>query len=241
VGFYTAAVKLAKVSIPIMTSLGVVVIPRAMHMMHHQDRSGQLKLYQKSFAFITFIAIPISIGIYATGEEAILLFSGSAFSPAETGVKILALLPLLIGIGHFVAFQILIPFDQNKGMFVATFIGMLIFAILSFALIPSYGSTGMAWANLSTELVVSLCYFFFVPAGIWKQLPWKELPKATGAALFFLPIHWGIQTLNLSVGTTFGLSVFICGAFYLATQHYFFKNPLTHELLGNLLNKWKNG
>lgn len=241
VGLYTAAVKLAKVSIPIMTSLGVVVIPRAMHMMRNQDLTGQLKLYQKSFAFIAFLAIPISLGIYATGEEAILLFSGQAFSPAGAGVKVLALLPLLIGIGHFVAFQILIPFDKNKGMFVATFIGMLVFAVLSFTLIPSYGSTGMAWANLSTELVVTLCYFLFVPAGIWKQLPWKELPKALVIALFFLPIHWGIQSMNLTAGPTFGLSVLLCGTFYLAAQHYFFKNPMTHELLGNLQNKWKNG
>jgi len=237
VGFYTAAVKLAKVSIPIMTSLGVVVIPRAMQMMHNQDQSGQLKLYKKSFAFISFLAIPISLGIYVTGQEAILLFSGQAFFPAEPSVKVLALLPLFIGVGHFVAFQILIPFDKNKGMLIATFVGMLVFAALSFTLIPTFGSTGMAWANLSTELVVTVCYFFFVPAAIWKQLPWKELPKALVIALFFIPIHWGIQIMDLSTGPTFGLSVLICGTFYLAAQHYFFKNPLTHELLGYLLNK----
>lgn len=241
VGFYTVAVKLAKVSIPIMTSLGVVVIPRAMHMMHNQDLSGQLKLYQKSFAFITFLAVPISLGIYVTGQEAILLFSGQAFSSAEAGVKVLALLPLLIGMGHFVAFQILIPFDKNKGMLIATFVGMLVFAMLSFILIPSFGSTGMAWANLSTELVVTGCYFYFVPKAIWKQLPWKELPKAFVISLFFLPLHWGIQIMDLSSGPTFVLSVLICGTFYLAIQHYFFKNTLTHELLGSLFNRWKNG
>lgn len=240
VGFYTAAVKLAKVAIPIMTSMGVVIIPKAMQLMNSKDKDGQLALYKKSFAFIAFLAVPIGVGIYTTSKEAILLFSGQAFAPAQQDVRVLALLPLLIGLGHFVAFQILIPFNKNKGMFIATFIGMLVFALLSFTLIPTYGSTGTAWANIITELTVTACYFIFVPLHIWKKLPWRDLIKALASALLFVPIQLFVQDLGLTAGYTFGLSCLLCVAVYFCLQHFLFKNQLTMQLLKELQNKLRH-
>lgn len=238
VGFYTSAVKLAKISIPILTSMGVVMIPRATKYVQEKNISGQLILYRKSFSFLVLLAIPMSFGIFLLNNEAILIFSGPLFLEAVTDVRILAFLPLLIGMGHLISFQILIPNGKNRSIFYATLIGMLAFLILSIILIPSLGSKGAAIANTATELIVTIGYCFFVPRYILKALPWKSFYKAIASTLLFIPIVFSLQQLlEGNPIWVFSLSIIMCGTSYFLVQHLLFKEELVKEVLITIKKK----
>lgn len=240
VGFYTAAVKLSKVAIPIITSLGIVVIPRAMELINRKDTLGQFNLYRKSFSLISFLAVPICVGIFVTSQESILLFSGEAFKAAEVDVQILSLLPLLIGIGHFVAFQILVPFEKYKGMFISTVLGMMVFILLCFSLVPIMGSRGASISNIATELVVSICYLFFVPKAIRQHLPWSMLLKALIATAPFYPITRYVRYVIIQPFPSFSVSIILCALIYLLIQMYLFKNDNVKNILFFLKSKlWR--
>lgn len=234
VGYYTAAVKLSKVTLPVLTGMGLVVIPRAAKFIKDNDASKELRLYSKSFSFLILLAIPMSLGIFLLSEEAILLFSGPEFFGAIADVKILAALPLLIGFGHFLAFQVLIPNNKNKGMFYSTVIGMCVFGVLCFLLVPTMGSTGTAIANSSTELVVTIGYLYFIPRRIINALPWKKVIYALIASLTFIPTVWVIKALNAGIIFNFVSSTLLCAFFYFLIQHYMFKEALTKDIIDSI-------
>ena len=238
VGFYTSAVKLAKVSIPVLTSMGVVMIPRATKYAQEKNMAGQLSLYGKSFSFLVLLAIPMSFGIFLLNKEAILIFSGPLFLEAVSDVRILAFLPLLIGLGHLISFQILIPHNKNRSIFYATLIGMFVFLILSITLIPSMGSTGAAIANTATELIVTIGYCIFVPSHILKALPWKAIYKALVSVVLFIPIVFSLQELlKGNPILIFSLSIITCGTSYFLIQHLLFKEELIKEIMITMKKK----
>ncbi len=232
VGLYTASVKLTKVAIPVLTSLGVVVIPRASFLVQQEDWKALEKLYVKSFTFIVFLSIPMSIGIFLLRHELIYLFSGVEFALAAESMSILAFLPIMIGLGHFVAFQILLPMNKNWGMFTATLIGLGVFTFMSFMLIPQRGSVGAAIANISTELMVTAIYFMFVPRLLLLSLPWIKILKAFLSAIWFVPIIYGLQYFFLADA----ISIVVLGilasiAIYLLLQYYVFKEVIITEMI----------
>ena len=230
VGLYTAAVKLTKVSLPILTSLGLVIIPRATQLLATGTTADQNQLFSKSFSFIVLIATPMTIGIFLLGTEAINLFSGSQFSDAVIDVQILSLLPILIGIGHFASFQILVPLNKNKAISISTFFGMALFLTMAFLLIPSNGSTGAAIATITTELIVTMLYLIFIPRSITTQFPWSKLLKAAIACLVFVPIIWTIQSILDSDALIMSLSIISCAFAYFTIQFFLFRETLVLEV-----------
>ena len=53
-------------------------------------------------------------------------------------MQIMSILPCMIGFGHLFAFQILIPADKTKEVFIAMLIGLMISAVLNFIITPLY-------------------------------------------------------------------------------------------------------
>jgi len=234
VGYYTAAVKLSKVSIPVLTSMGIVIIPRVSKLIQQKNFTQELTLYTKSFSFLVLLAIPMVMGIFLLSEESILLFSGSKFINAAEDVKILALLPLFIGIGHFLAFQILIPYNKNTGIFYSTVMGMLVFGILCFWLVPKMGSTGTAIANTITELTVTIGYLVLIPKRIRTALPWKKILYAIFGSLLFIPIVLIIKSIFTVTLFIFLYSVLLCIISYFVIQYFLFKEVLIKEIIHSI-------
>ncbi|RKQ50977.1 O-antigen/teichoic acid export membrane protein [Roseivirga pacifica] len=236
VGLYTAAVKLSKVSLPILTSLGLVVIPKATQILA-SGPNGNNKLFSKSFSFIVLLAVPMCAGIYLLAPESVILFSGIEFIEAAEVVKVLSLLPLLIGIGHFASFQILVPLNKNAAISISTFVGVILFLLATFLLIPKFGSTGAAVATVSTELVVSGIYLLFIPKELRLHLPWKKIPYAIASCLLFIPIVLSLRANLNSELIIFLSSVCLCLASYLAVQHFLFKEGLVKEVFAFLKSR----
>ena len=107
VGLYTASVKLIKITIPIITSMGIILIPAISKNFAGNNMDEIKQLLAKSFNFLVFLSIPIGFGLAILAPEFIIIFSGDQFIKASTSMQIMASLPVLIGFGHFFCFQIL--------------------------------------------------------------------------------------------------------------------------------------
>lgn len=230
VGLYTSAIKLSKVSLPILTSLGIVVVPKATQYFASENITEQSRLLNKSFSFVTLLSIPMSFGIFLLSKETIWLFSGAEFLDAINDVRVLSCLPLFIGIGHFVSFQILLPMNKNGAISAATFIGMLLFLVLCFLLIPQNGSIGTAIATVATELIVTIAYLLYTPKQILRGFPWLKILKAFIVSCSFVPVVFFIRELTSTPAITFTLSVLCCTFIYFSFQHFIFKEPLVKEV-----------
>lgn len=231
VGYYTAAVKLTKIAIPVVTSLGVILIPRITKELADRNKDEVKALLDRAFDFLMLISVPAAFGLALLAPEFMVFFSGREFSDAALSMQILSLLPLVIGVGHFLAFLILVPAGYNREMFLSVLGGMIIGLVSNFVLIPMYADRGAAFANLITEIAVTVFYFYFVRRRFDYGFKWALGAKALFASLLFFPVVALLRSSDLPLVVTLAVSVLLCGTGYFAVQTFIFKNVLILEFL----------
>jgi len=237
VGLYTAAIKLTKISLPFITSVGAVTLPVLSKGFYNKDDDELKNLLQKSFDFIVLFATPITVGSFLLAKQFIILFSGSGFIEAVIPMKILSLLPILIGLGFFFGFQVLVPASKDKQLFTAVIIGMVSGVLLNFLLVPVLQASGGALANVLTEFIVTLSYYFFVKRGRLFNPNLKSMFNAIISSLIFVPVYFLFELLHLNIIIDLILTVTTCALCYGLIQTFIFKNHLLLNILKTMKEK----
>lgn len=239
VGLYTAAVKLSKISIPIVTSMGVVLMPKIAKDFADKNMVEVQLTLDQTFRFLMFFGVPIVFGLTLLAPEFIALFSGKGFLDATNSMRLLALLPLIIGFAHFLLFMILVPSGKNREMFLCVMGGLITSLLLNIILIPSLQQIGSSIANVCSEIVVTLLYYYFINKHFSFTYQWSLLAEAIVSALVFIPLIWMIKELSLPLVYMLALSVGSCGLAYTAIQLFLFKSNFVFEVIDIVKLKFK--
>ncbi len=218
VGLYTAAVKLSKIAIPFVTSMNVVLIPQIGRQFAENNLKEVNFTLQKALRFILFFAVPATFGLALLAPELIVLFSGKEFLPAVSSMRMLALLPFVIGIAHLFLFMILVPSNHNRQMFVCVAGGLAASLLLNFLLVPRYNEAGSAFANVVAEIVVTGMYYYFIRKFFTINFPWRLLFEAVFCSLLFIPVVLFTRSLAFSVLLSVLLAVGECIVIYSLAQ-----------------------
>jgi O-antigen/teichoic acid export membrane protein len=237
VGLYSASIKLTKIFIPFIISSATVLMPRISKLFQSADFGALKIILGKSFNFITIMAVPICIALLFLAPELIYVFSGEQFSAAVLTMQILSPLALIIGLGYFWGFQILIPAEKEREMLISVILGMVVNLSLNCFLIPLYKQNGAAIANVISELVVTLSYMFFC----FKIIPFKI---AHGPLFFnllatipfiFIVMVCKFFKINVYYILITGSVSFIVSYFFI--QIKLLKNSVINELMTDYLMK----
>jgi O-antigen/teichoic acid export membrane protein len=148
-------------------------------------------------------------------------------------------LPLLIGLGHYYCFQILLPAGKTRQIFLSVLIGAATCLLLNWLLVPSLTAVGASIANITTEAVVTLCYVFFMRQFFSPAMQWKYGLHAIAGSLLFIPLVMLIRSWNLPVVLFILMSSMSCALAFFLVQWWIFKNyflldfvqPLKERLL----------
>ncbi len=224
VGFYTASIKIVKLLLPFVTSVGAVAIPSLAHKFANNKLEEVKITIHDSFYFLVFLTIPMAIGIYILAPELIIIFSGKAFSASVIPMQILSLLPLLVGFGYLFAFQILIPAEKNKEVFIAMLAGLIISAAFNLILVPHFSEVGAACATIATEIGVTIIYYYYTRKYFQFDYPWKFFGQSLIAALLFIPVVLSIRALLDNIYLMATLSIIACTLLYGLVHLLVFKN-----------------
>lgn len=224
VGFYTAASKLTRITLPLVTSVSIVLLPRVAQELATGNGEQTAILLKEAFHSIVFLAVPIMVGLFLLTPEFIYVFSGKSFVQAIPTMEVLSLLPLLVGVGHFFAFQVLVPNGRNKDMFVSVVSGFVLFLLLNFIFVPYWQHTGTAWASVITELVVTGLYFYFIRKRFYYEYSWSLIFKSLISTVLFVPVVWLLRSLQLNPITVLIFAIPTCVIFYGIIQYFFFKD-----------------
>ena len=160
VGYYSVAVKMTKIFIPIVTSLGLVLAPRMIEKIKNKDEKNLFKDMDLYLNFIFFITLPIVGILYILTENVVLIFSGIEYRNSILTMKVMLPVITFISLSGFSAAQILIPSNREDIVFKVSLIGLISNFSLNFLLIPKYGILGAGVATLISELLV--CIFRFL-------------------------------------------------------------------------------
>lgn len=237
VGLYSASIKLTKISIPFIISSAIVLMPRISKLFSIGDMESLNIVLNKSFNFIIIVAIPICFVLLILAPQLIYVFSGSQFNEAVLTMRILSPLTLIIGLGYFWGFQILIPAGKEREMLLSVIVGMIINLSLNMLLIPIYKQNGAAVANVVSELAVSITYMYFCLKVIHFKISHKYLYYNILASF---PLVLIVVIFNKLISNVYyqlilsGISFFVV---YLLIQVKIYKSSFVKDLMVSILKR----
>lgn len=234
VGYYTVSTKLTKLIIPVITAIGGALIPTISYY-YNKQQIDQAKTFLRSSLDVTiFITIPVTVGLMTLAPELIYTFAGKEFSPSILSMQIMSVLPIIIGIGHLLSFQWLIPFGKNKAVFVAMLVGLVVSMLSNLLLIPIYLDKGAAISTVITECIVCAAYYYYLRSERTISINKRLVFQTIFSSLLFIPIILLVRLTSDNNIVICILSIFTCVASYSLLQFFVFKN---FEVFKSLLFK----
>lgn len=153
VGYYEQAQKIVKLSLAIITTLGVVMIPRIANIFSKGDKKELINNLNKSFNFVWFLGLPIIFGLLSISHEFVPIFYGPGFDEVEKLINVFAPIVLIIGFANVIGVQYLIPTKKQNIYTFSVICGAVINVIMNFILIPKFGAMGASIASIFAEII----------------------------------------------------------------------------------------
>jgi O-antigen/teichoic acid export membrane protein len=108
-GCYEQAMKIVKLSLVLVTSLGIVVVPRMAYLNSKKQFNEITGHIMRSFNFVFFLGMPLSFDIIGIADIFVPLFFGPGYDKSVILIKILNGLIIAIGLSNVIGIQYLIP------------------------------------------------------------------------------------------------------------------------------------
>lgn len=236
VGYYNAAVKIKAILVSIVTSLGVVLLPRASYYIEHGLREEFYRISQKAINFVFLVAMPMTIYFMIYAKESIFFLSGNTYAGAILPMQIIMPTLLLIGLTNIMGIQMLVPLGKEKVVLISEIAGAVIDLIINIILIPFIASAGAAIGTLLAELIVWIVQFYALKGVVIEAYKEVEIFKIIVAMLPGIVISFFIKQLNINVFLVLLISAIVFFGIYLAVL-FLLNEKLIVEIFSQLKNK----
>ncbi|MCM8709408.1 flippase [Clostridium sp. SYSU_GA19001] len=214
VGYYSAALKINRMVLGIVTSLGVVLLPRLAYYIKQDMKENFNILIEKSVQFILFLGLPSCVGLYALAPQIIRLFSGDEFIPAVPTMQITVFIIILIGLSNLTGIQILMPLGKERKLLISVIVGAVVDFILNLILIPIFNQNGTAIAFTIAEFLVLAIQLKYTKNYMKRKIiNKKNVHYLIGSIFVFIAVEL-VKLLNLSDIFTILLSIVFSGSLY---------------------------
>lgn len=100
VGYYEQAQKVIRLLLTIVTSLGVVMIPRMASTFASGNKQKVNDYMKKSFNFVFFLSFPLIFGIISISKAFVPIFFGAGYDKVVVLINIISPIVLLLGIAN---------------------------------------------------------------------------------------------------------------------------------------------
>ena len=236
-GFYEQALKISRIALTVVTSLGAVMIPRIGYLFEKHDNNLVRQYMYRSYRFVGFIGIPMGLGLLAISPNFVPWFFGKGFEGVIPLIGVLGFLLLSIGINNVTGVQYLIPTKRHNTFTKTVLIGACVNLIANICLIPSLGAIGAAIASVLAETIIAITQLWIVRKEISSLAIIKQSLKyiISGFIMFFtlLLINKYLQPsiMNTLVLISSGCFVYFSSLFILRDS-FFIEN--TKKIISRL-------
>lgn len=224
VGYYAAAVRLTKVQLGIIGSLGAILLPRFSNLIALGKKEEFMSLANNAINYIFAIAFPLSIASILLAPQIIAILCGDNYNESIIVMQIISPIIFFIGLSSLIGMQILYPVGKESYVIKATALGAFLNFSVNYFLIPKIAQCGAAFATLLAEVVVTTVMIIIAR----KSLPFKFISRQNisyvlsslimGVGVFF------VSNLNLSNILIICLSVIIGSILYIYSL-FLFRDP----------------
>lgn len=192
VGLYVVPNRVVRIVIHLITSLGVVMIPRLENVLKKGDEEQYFSLLNKSLSFTLLFCIPSFFGIILTAPEVVYLFGGKSYTASVLGMQLLSPILIFVPLAHFVGMQILYPYRKETKYTISVTVASISNAIFNFFAIKKLQQNGAILGTVLAEGLGLILQIIFA----WDLLKKTELFSVNTIKIVFSAI---IMFLSLTV------------------------------------------
>lgn len=237
VGLYNAAIKIRKLLLGFVTSLGTVLLPRASYYVKNHLMDSFYKVTIKSFEFVIILALSVSIYFMLFTREGILFLSGSEFEGSIIPMKVIMPTVFLVGLTNISGIQMLVPLGEEKIVLYSEIAGAFADLIINIILIPQLSTIGAAIGTLIAEITVLTVQFTYlrnIILKLFKQIKWTVIIKSLFVSAVASLIFKAYSVSSVFLTLVFS-SILFFGLYLLLLNVY--KEPLVIEIEKELIAK----
>lgn len=187
VGFYEQSQKIVTFALSIVTSIGVVFMPRIANEVAEDNGNAIRKYLNRGLEIILLLSSPIMFGLLCVGDMIVPWFFGSGFERVGGLISIFSSLALAMGLSNFIGNQYLVALKKERLLSLSIAIGVVINLGLNILLIPLYASYGAAIATVVSEF----CKLVFLIVCIRNAVDIKKIAKKSVKYLSLSAIMFG--------------------------------------------------
>lgn len=219
VGYYNSATHISKAILVIVTSLSAVAIPRVALYAKENNIEAVNALISKSCSIVSFLALPLTIGIICISPVFVPLFFGEAFRGAIIPLMIISGVIVAIGFNNLTGIQILIGMGYDKLFLRAVLAGSVLNLILNLIMIPFIGASGAAISSVCAESLILLITYIYIRRETEIRFVniKSDIIKATCGSILFIPVSLGLNLITSGWLFVFA-DVLCCGILYILSQ-----------------------
>lgn len=161
VAYYDYSTKILNIALTIITSLGIVMLPRIASLNKDNDTVEIKKYIHQSVKMMSIIGVPIMVSMMAIGDVFVDLYLGDMYEKVGFLLMFYPIKILLVIYSNIMGMQFLIPLGKNKLFIISVLIGALSSILLNLLLIKSYGAFGVVLSVIIAEILVTLTQIIF--------------------------------------------------------------------------------
>ncbi len=236
VGIYSAATKINRIIVSLVTSIGTVLLPRLSYYVGTKDKEKFNDLAYTSVDVILMFAFPCCIGLNVLASESIQIICGPEYASAVTAMRIMNPLIVFVGMSNFTGVQLFLPLKKEKWVLYSDLVGAAVNFTINILLIPQLGVVGCAIGSIVAEGLVALIQLYLarkiieLKVIVKKLLYYFSISIAMGVSISL--VGNGIENVLIKTSLKVIIGVAIYFVMLLIT-----KNKSVHMILNKYLKK----
>ncbi len=197
VGLYSTAHKIINMISMVVSSVGIVVMPRLSYYFSNNDYENANRLLRKLLGLNIAVGLPCFTFVLMLANDISWLVGGDEFTEAAPVMRILAFCFLfsLIG-GSFLGNAILIATKNEKYYMIVCCITAVINVIINAFLIPVKGAIGASIATSINGLLIFILLLFKIDKKIRISRLWSIFVGPIIGSIFISLVCWGCSFIS---------------------------------------------
>lgn len=238
VGLYSASTKINSVLSALITSVSAVVLPRLSYYLEKEEILKFDNLIKKVLKYFIFLAVPCIIGLIPISYKVITWFCGLEFYQAGFTMRIMLLDLFWSLMNGFIAYQICIPYRDEKSVLMSTSAGAIVNTVFNVILIPMWHENGAAIATLFSEMIVFIILINRSKEMVNYKNIFNDIWQILIASVSFVPAYVILNFIKLNLFVQIIIYIIIGGIGYmliLKIMHNYIYNYIIFEIKKILL------
>lgn len=238
IGYYSAATKINKMVVTLITTTSAVLLPKLAEYINDNKIDEFSYLTKKSVNIISIISIPMCFGLIILAKPIIYLLCGSEYLVSVGTMNLMNPIVIFIAISNLCIVQILPAIKKEKFALLIVIFGFLTNFIANFILIPKYGAKGAAIGTLSSEFIVMIIPSIYLRKEMFSADTVRVISQSLVSSLFMSFVLYYFLKINLQVALQVILSILI-GILIYALILLVFRNKELFEILNKIKDRKK--